>query len=114
MVVARQVGLIDPGETIMTSVDRRTFLAGTAAAGLSLAADSPQVAAANRVARPKKPRIKIGQIGTGHAHARGVFAQLKQVTEDFELVGIVGYYGMVSLVLNAFRVPAPDNAMLLS
>ena len=31
-----------------------------------------------------------------------------------ELVGIVGYYGMVSLVLNAFRVPAPDNAMPLS
>jgi len=73
----------------MTSVDRRTFLAGTAAAGLSLAADSSQPATAARVARAKKPRIKIGQIGTGHAHARGVFAQLKQVTDDFELVGIV-------------------------
>ena len=73
----------------MTSVDRRTFLAGTAAAGLSLAANSPRSATASRVARAKKPRIKIGQIGTGHAHARGVFAQLKQVTDDFELVGIV-------------------------
>ena len=38
-------------------------------------------------AEAKKPQIKIGQIGTGHAHARGVFAQLKQVTDDFELVG---------------------------
>jgi len=73
----------------MTSVDRRTFLAGTAAAGLSLAANSPRSVTASRVARAKKPRIKIGQIGTGHAHARGVFAQLKQVTDDFELVGIV-------------------------
>ena len=44
---------------------------------------------AARVAKAKKPKIKIGQIGTGHAHARGVFAQLKQVTDDFELVGIV-------------------------
>ena len=42
---------------------------------------------AARVAKAKKPKIKIGQIGTGHAHARGVFAQLKQVTDDFELVG---------------------------
>ncbi len=73
----------------MTSVDRRAFLAGTAAAGLSLAADSSQPATAGRVARAKKPKIKIGQIGTGHAHARGVFGQLKQVTDDFELVGIV-------------------------
>ena len=70
----------------MTSVDRRTFLAGSAAAGVSLAAGTSRAA---RVAKAKKPKIKIGQIGTGHAHARGVFAQLKQVTDDFELVGIV-------------------------
>ena len=73
----------------MTAVDRRTFLAGTAAAGLALAADSSQSAPAARVARAMKPKIKIGQIGSGHAPARGVFAQLKQVTDDFELVGIV-------------------------
>ncbi|MBQ16594.1 MAG: dehydrogenase [Planctomycetaceae bacterium] len=73
----------------MASVDRRTFLAGSAAAGLSLAANSSRSVTAARVARAKKPRIKIGQIGTGHAHARGVFSQLKQVTDDFELVGIV-------------------------
>ena len=31
-----------------------------------------------------------------------------------ELVGTVGYYGMVSVVLNTFRVPAPENARPLS
>ena len=67
----------------MNSLDRRTFLAGTAAAGFSLATST------SRAARAGKPKIKIGQIGTGHAHARGVFGQLKQVTGDFELVGIV-------------------------
>ncbi len=69
----------------MTTVDRRTFLAQSAAA----TAATINTAAASRAAKPAKPKIKIGQIGTGHAHARGVFAQLKQVTDDFELVGIV-------------------------
>lgn len=70
----------------MSSLNRRRFLtaAGSAAAGLSLC-----TAAGRTAGREKKPRIKIGQIGTGHAHARGVFSQLKQVTSDFELVGIV-------------------------
>ena len=69
----------------MTSVDRRSFLAaaGTATAGFTLAAST------GRAAKPRKEKLKIGQIGTGHAHARGVFSQLKQVTDDFELVGIV-------------------------
>ena len=68
----------------MSTLDRRNFLtmASAAAAGLSLA-DSAANAAAGR-----KPKIKIGQIGTGHAHAGGVFRQLKQAA-DFEVVGIV-------------------------
>ncbi len=69
----------------MTIVDRRDFLrsAGAMAAGLSLAASGGHASGAG------KERIKIGQIGTGHAHASGVFSQLQQVTDDFELVGIV-------------------------
>ena len=66
----------------MNSLNRRTYLAGTAAAGLSLAVSTSQAAT-------QPPKIKIGQIGTGHAHAGGVFKQLKQVTDDYELVGIV-------------------------
>ncbi|MBI85863.1 MAG: dehydrogenase [Planctomycetaceae bacterium] len=66
----------------MNSLDRRTYLAASAAAGLSLAVSTGQAAT-------QPPKIKIGQIGTGHAHARGVFKQLKQVTDDYELVGIV-------------------------
>lgn len=69
----------------MTNIDRRNFLtsAGAAAAGLSL------ISSPSRATSVKKEKIKIGQIGTGHAHASGVFSQLKQVTEDFDLVGIV-------------------------
>ena len=69
----------------MTTINRRDFLgaAGAAAAGLSLIASSGQAADS------KKEKIKIGQIGTGHAHASGVFSQLRQVTDDYEVVGIV-------------------------
>jgi predicted dehydrogenase len=60
---------------------RRTFLR---AAGASVAAASlPRVCAA----QPVPPRIKIGQIGVGHAHASklGVYRQ----SADYEVVGIV-------------------------
>ena len=70
----------------MKPSNRRKFLTTTssAAAGLSMLTVTDQV-----MGREKKSKIKIGQIGTGHAHARSVFSQLKRVTEDFELVGIV-------------------------
>ncbi|MCH2212483.1 MAG: Gfo/Idh/MocA family oxidoreductase [Fuerstiella sp.] len=63
----------------MQLFDRRAFVAtaGSLTAGLS-------GVRANRSA----DRIKIGQIGTGHAHASGVFSQLKQ-TDDFQIVGVV-------------------------
>ncbi len=66
----------------MTTIDRRGFLktAGVAAATATGASQSVQGAS--------KEKIRIGQIGTGHAHARGVFAQLLQ-TDDYEVVGIV-------------------------
>jgi len=67
----------------MTNIDRRIFLSSAGAACLSMAASS------SRAAGVKKDKIKIGQIGTGHAHASGVFSQLQQVTDDYELVGIV-------------------------
>lgn len=56
---------------------RRTFQS------LALAAAASPLAAADGV-----PRIKIGQIGTKHAHAGGQFAALRKCSE-FEVVGVV-------------------------
>jgi predicted dehydrogenase len=39
-------------------------------------------------AESTKPRLRIGQIGTGHAHAAGKMAMVKK-SADFEVVGIV-------------------------
>jgi predicted dehydrogenase len=38
-------------------------------------------------ATPKK--IKVGQIGTAHAHASGKMATLRKLTDDYEVVGVV-------------------------
>lgn len=54
---------------------------GTAAGG-ALAAG-----AWSRPARAARPRIKIGQIGTGHAHASKLSAYRK--SDDYEVVGVV-------------------------
>lgn len=68
----------------MTKNDRRTFLSYAGSALTSLALSTGK-ARANAGAE----KIKIGQIGTGHAHASGVFSQLRQTTDDFEVIGIV-------------------------
>ena len=66
----------------MKTIARRDFLlAAGATSCLGMAAPRTTNAA-------RKAKIKIGQIGTGHAHASGVFSQLRQ-TDDFEIVGIV-------------------------
>ena len=59
----------------MTKMPRRNFLA--AGAAVSLAGG----------AQPR--RIRIGQIGTGHAHAAGKMAALRKLTDHFEVVGVV-------------------------
>jgi predicted dehydrogenase len=60
---------------------RRTFLAATAASFAAAALADPLAA------QPQKPRIKIGQIGVGHAHASKL-AVYRQ-SADYEVVGIV-------------------------
>ena len=69
----------------MTNLHRRTFLktASVATVGASLATST------SRAAGAKPEKIKIGQIGTGHAHAAGVFSQLLKVTDEYEVVGLV-------------------------
>ncbi len=70
----------------MNPTERRTFLktAGTAALGSILAA--PAIARSSDNPRRK---IKIGQIGTGHAHASGKMDALRKLTEVYEVVGVV-------------------------
>lgn len=61
-------------------MQRREFIATLGAAGLA--------ATSARGASASAPRLKIGQIGTGHAHADGKLAAIRQSAE-FELVGVV-------------------------
>src|SRR5262245_49710904 len=59
---------------------RRTFLKTAAAAAMTW----PALARADG---PAKPRIKIGQIGTGHGHATKLAVYRK--SPDYEVIGLV-------------------------
>lgn len=67
----------------MNVFTRRRFLQATAATGLALASE---VRAQTSAGRP--PKIRIGQIGTGHAHAAGKMDTMR-ASEEYEVVGIV-------------------------
>ena len=62
---------------------RRQFLQGSAAA-VALLMESTRNA---RAAEPAPPRVKIGQIGTTHAHASKL--EVYRRSPDYEVVGIV-------------------------
>lgn len=61
---------------------RRTFLQNT----LAVAAAS---SSSRAVADVKLPKLKIGQIGTGHSHAAGKMDAIRSLAETYEVVGIV-------------------------
>lgn len=63
----------------MLALNRRSFLSSSLAAG--------SLALASRPARADVPRIKIGQIGTGHAHATKL--SVYRSSEDYEVIGVV-------------------------
>ncbi len=67
---------------------RRAFLKSAASAtiGSVLATTIGPTASATNTLPARK--IKIGQLGTGHAHAAGKMAALRKLTADFEVVGI--------------------------
>ncbi|MCX6907377.1 MAG: Gfo/Idh/MocA family oxidoreductase [Verrucomicrobia bacterium] len=67
----------------MNTLSRRDFLRTSTAAGLAAGGLSVSSAAS-----AKPPRIRIGQIGTAHAHAAGKMEAMRQ-SEEFEVVGIV-------------------------
>ena len=66
----------------MNILTRRNFLQ-ISAAGMLASVPGTALAGASR-----KPRIKIGQIGTGHAHASGKMEAIR-ASEDWEVIGIV-------------------------
>lgn len=70
----------------MPSLSRRKFLqhAGWTAGALPAAAMVPPP-----VNAAPKQKIRIGQIGTGHAHAAGKLRTLQNLSEHYELVGVV-------------------------
>ncbi|MEE2942141.1 MAG: Gfo/Idh/MocA family oxidoreductase [Verrucomicrobiota bacterium] len=59
-------------------MQRRQFIQASAGAAL----------AAPFIVRGAKPKIKIGQIGSGHSHASGKLAAIRKLSDDFELVGV--------------------------
>jgi predicted dehydrogenase len=65
---------------------RRDFIATLGQAGLASAAATGTAGILR--ASPGRPRLRIGQIGTGHAHAEGKLAAIRD-SSDFELVGVV-------------------------
>ena len=74
------------------SISRREFLSRSskiAGAGVLGLAASPIARAASPDLGPKDKRIKIGQIGTAHAHARGKMETLRKLDREYEVVGIV-------------------------
>ncbi len=71
---------------------RRAFLTGTGQAALGLAGAVGLLASDTAGAAPRSGdrtmKIRIGQIGTGHAHAAGKMAAMRR-SSDFEVVGVV-------------------------
>ena len=66
-------------------IPRRQFLASSAAITSGLFAVTNSRLQADEATRP--PRIKLGQIGVGHAHASKL--SVYRATDDYEVVGVV-------------------------
>lgn len=78
----------------MAKIRRRQFIemAGPAALGLAASVGLTRPTAAQPAAASQgapKRRIKVGQIGTAHAHAGGKMSTLRKLRDDYEVVGVV-------------------------
>lgn len=71
----------------MSKTERRSFLQASARTGLAVATASWLAPRTVRAARPDK-RVKVGQIGVGHAHAGGKMSTLRKLSDEFEVVGV--------------------------
>jgi predicted dehydrogenase len=72
----------------MDTFDRRHLLSAAIGAGAAFAA-KPWLESTATADAPPKPRIKIGQIGTGHEHAAGKMSTFRKLSDRYEVVGIV-------------------------
>jgi predicted dehydrogenase len=50
---------------------------------------APSLTSNSKARATRSERIKVGQIGTAHAHAAGKMATLRKLSQDYEVVGIV-------------------------
>lgn len=75
-------------KTPTNAFDRRRFLTTTAGLG-AVAAATPWVLPGQGVCGTPSQRIKVGQIGLGHAHAAGKMATLRKLSDQYEVVGVV-------------------------
>jgi predicted dehydrogenase len=72
----------------MTQIKRREFVRTVGKSAVGVAAAAPLLSMAATSAENSRP-IKVGQIGTAHAHASGKMATLRKLSRDFEVVGVV-------------------------
>jgi len=73
----------------MPEIKRRQFMQNAAPAVIGLAASAHLAGAGSAKAAGPRQRIKVGQIGTAHAHAGGKMATFRKLADDYEVVGIV-------------------------
>ena len=71
------------------NMDRREFTGSVCGSALAGAGAVHLLGARAAKAADSRERIKIGQIGTGHAHASGKISTIRKFSEDYELVGVV-------------------------
>lgn len=72
----------------MSTIGRRTFLKSAAGSGMAAVAARLLEPGPARAAEADE-RIKVGQIGVGHAHAGGKMATFRKLADHYEVVGIV-------------------------
>ena len=73
----------------MAGIKRRSFIRGIGCGTLSLAASLHLSGSGFAVAEGSRKKVKVGQIGTAHAHASGKMATFRKLVDDYEVVGIV-------------------------
>jgi predicted dehydrogenase len=72
----------------MKTYSRRDFLRASTAAGLTAGTLAALKTTAAQTGAAPPPRIRVGQIGTAHAHAAGKMDTLRH-SDEYEVVGVV-------------------------
>lgn len=86
--MARNLGGQAVGHLANSAMSRRRFLSRTAAYGGTVVSAALVGRAQAETGSAKRAKIKIGQIGVGHAHASGKMAVFRRLP-DYEVVGLV-------------------------